>query len=418
VEIYLNADDSSVQFLSIPLSDIQRLSFRPFKWLIFLMFCICGTRGDLSATLDGPPVDYNSTELARLRPLLTAVPISLGALIFADHEGLNDRVPGTSRGISTRQLCRDDDFRKGVKNRDASCVVTRLSAEASDAAHLIPWSKGDDYIQKVLQDRSPLYGTVSTNFGIDSIENGVLLTKTVHALLDRGSVAFIKTPNIITGLEPTDIRRVDFGPPRQDHVTLQRLQKPDDDDPAFLESLTTASVRKPRPFAAFAVGAHVDAMFRGTGRSPPSAVILDYVYGIAAYRSWSSLGPGGIHDIMDTYRRQNYAHLPHEPPNDEDSQEDSPPSRESDDPNDTEYDPSDDTSSGEPSDGSDPLPTSSQRTKTIHKLNTVLVLLQGVTPQEAANRREMKMEEAALNAQEAGQSKFKLLGPSLRRHPA
>ena len=28
------------------------------------MFSICGTCGNLSATPDGPPVDYNSTELA------------------------------------------------------------------------------------------------------------------------------------------------------------------------------------------------------------------------------------------------------------------------------------------------------------------------------------------------------------------
>ncbi len=64
VEIYLNVHESQVPFLSIPLSDVQRLSIRPFKWLRFVMFSICGARGDLYATLDGPPVDYDGTALA------------------------------------------------------------------------------------------------------------------------------------------------------------------------------------------------------------------------------------------------------------------------------------------------------------------------------------------------------------------
>ncbi len=64
VNIYLNVDGSQVSFLSIPHSDVQRLSIRPFRWLRFVMFSICGARGDLSATPDGPPVDYDSTSLA------------------------------------------------------------------------------------------------------------------------------------------------------------------------------------------------------------------------------------------------------------------------------------------------------------------------------------------------------------------
>jgi hypothetical protein len=61
VEIYLNLHGSQVSFLSIPDSDVQRLSIRPFKWLRYVMFSICGARGDLSATPDGPPVDYGGS---------------------------------------------------------------------------------------------------------------------------------------------------------------------------------------------------------------------------------------------------------------------------------------------------------------------------------------------------------------------
>jgi len=64
VDIHLNIPESRDPFISIPNSDVRRLSKRPFKWLRFVMFCICGARGDLSATPDGPPVDYDSTSFS------------------------------------------------------------------------------------------------------------------------------------------------------------------------------------------------------------------------------------------------------------------------------------------------------------------------------------------------------------------
>ena len=63
VNIYLKIEDRQVLALSIPFSDIERLSIRPIKWLRFVTFAICGVRGDLSATPNGPPVDYASVSL-------------------------------------------------------------------------------------------------------------------------------------------------------------------------------------------------------------------------------------------------------------------------------------------------------------------------------------------------------------------
>jgi hypothetical protein len=61
VNIHLSIDDSQVLFLSIPLSDVQRLSIRPLKWLRFVTFTVCGARGDLSETLGGPSVNYDAS---------------------------------------------------------------------------------------------------------------------------------------------------------------------------------------------------------------------------------------------------------------------------------------------------------------------------------------------------------------------
>jgi hypothetical protein len=51
------------------------------------------------------------------------------------------------------------------------------------------------YIQKVVKDRSPLYGPIVTISEIDAIENGILLAKTLHSKFGRGAVAFIKVCN-------------------------------------------------------------------------------------------------------------------------------------------------------------------------------------------------------------------------------
>jgi len=60
VDIYLSVHGERIRLLSIPLRDVQRLSIRPFKWLRFVMFCICGAKGQLSAMPDGLPVDYDT----------------------------------------------------------------------------------------------------------------------------------------------------------------------------------------------------------------------------------------------------------------------------------------------------------------------------------------------------------------------
>jgi hypothetical protein len=64
IEIFLSSERDNVPFLSIPRSDIERLAIFPFRWIRYVMFTICGARGDLLTTSDGPFVDYNKTEIA------------------------------------------------------------------------------------------------------------------------------------------------------------------------------------------------------------------------------------------------------------------------------------------------------------------------------------------------------------------
>jgi hypothetical protein len=64
IEIFLSIDETQVSFLSIPRSDIERLAVLPFRWIRYVIFAISGARGDLSATPNGPAVDYENTEIA------------------------------------------------------------------------------------------------------------------------------------------------------------------------------------------------------------------------------------------------------------------------------------------------------------------------------------------------------------------
>jgi hypothetical protein len=64
IEIFLIIDETQISFLSIPRSDIERLAVSPFHWIRYVMFAICGARGDLSTTPNGPAVGYENTEIA------------------------------------------------------------------------------------------------------------------------------------------------------------------------------------------------------------------------------------------------------------------------------------------------------------------------------------------------------------------
>ncbi|KAF8345741.1 hypothetical protein F5887DRAFT_1188883 [Amanita rubescens] len=220
VNIYLHIEDRQVLPLSIPFSDIERLSVRPAKWLRFVTFAICGVRGDLSAMPNGPPVDYDSISLHDISETYYCTPE--GDYHLIDHNAKNDRI---------------------------TCHALHVSAVICDAAHLLAKSKGDEYIGAVLQDRLNSYDPA---LGINSVENGMFLSKNLHASLALGSSAFLKTPNF--ALDPTDIPRVEADPTPPSRITLHHL-KPDTSHDPILQH---------------------DARIAGTGISPPSTIILDF----------------------------------------------------------------------------------------------------------------------------------------------
>ncbi|SRR6266404_5941544 len=109
-----------------------------------------------------------------------------------------------------------------------------------------------------------------------------------------------------------DIRRIQRHEqdPTQTHITLQYLGKPKD----FNQYMVKAAEHKSEPMGAL-IGPHVDILCQGTGTPLPSAIIMDFIYGVAAYHLWSSRrGQGDIHEVMANYHDTHYKILTH-PPN-------------------------------------------------------------------------------------------------------
>ena len=68
----------------------------------------------------------------------------------------------------------------------------------------------------------------------------------------------------------------------------------------------------------------VDALMVGTGNSPPPSVILDFMYGVAAYQRWHS-DPAAIDQVMKERYEDKYRNIPIlavSDPSDDSSEED------------------------------------------------------------------------------------------------
>ena len=184
IKIYLNCPRSQIPFLSIPLSDVLRLSIRPLKWLRYVMFSICGARGELSTGPEGPVVDYETTALVddRIYYYITSgkvscctrdgcsprhIPVSPELCHFIDYQGLNDRVTTTTHSDQSSGCT---EFRDRILERDGStCVVTHEVVEGCDAAHLIPGSKTDEVAFMIIQCGSSLIVSYRTFSGFSKI---------------------------------------------------------------------------------------------------------------------------------------------------------------------------------------------------------------------------------------------------------
>ena len=135
-----------------------------------------------------------------------------------------------------------------------------------------------------------------------------------------------------------------------------------------------------------------DARIASTGISPPSTVILDYMYGVAAYQRWGS--GQDIREVMEQRFAEHYKSIPIPPASPCSSDRDS--FSEPDDPNDGDYIPN-----RRPRGRNQSAKMSDGMLRAMDKVLALSMLLKGTTPELMAAERQRREEAEELRAMEA-----------------
>ena len=139
-----------------------------------------------------------------------------------------------------------------------------------------------------------------------------------------------------------------------------------------------------------------DARIAGTGLSPPPSILLDFMYGVAAFRCW---GAGqDINEEMGNWFTKHYQSIPIPPPGEVSSDDDN--IQDSDDLNDGDYEP----------DGQRRRRNHRSQDEMLRAMDYVLALsmfAKGTTPQLMAAERQRQEQEAELRAKEASRVKVR-----------
>ncbi|KAF9508797.1 hypothetical protein BS47DRAFT_1350045 [Hydnum rufescens UP504] len=262
VELWFSFNNLTRHALSIPITECQKYAVNPLKWLRFLGYAICGQQGQLSISNTGPPIDDYLAAI-EARPYYF---VSQDDPCFVDFDAMEDRTSDASVVTDRR-----GDFEYRVRERDVTCVVTGDSPRFCDACHILPHSKGDNYIVNVINYRGGLDHPEDIQ-AIDDPRNGFLLNLMLHRLLGDGDSAFLKTPNF--ALTVDDIPST---PPRQAGMATPASRSTLHH---FLDvSTLSAQIHHFSPN-------NTDARHPQNMDQWPPALILDYVHGVAILKAW------------------------------------------------------------------------------------------------------------------------------------
>ena len=139
-----------------------------------------------------------------------------------------------------------------------------------------------------------------------------------------------------------------------------------------------------------------DARIAGTGISPPSTVILDFMYGVAAYRRWGS--GQDIKEVMEQRFAERYKSIPIPPASPYSSEGDS--SSEPDDPDNDDYKPN-----RQPRGRNHSSNMSDGMLRAMDNVLALSMLLKGTTPELMAKERQKREEAEELRAKEVSRVK-------------
>jgi len=168
-------------------------------------------------------------------------------------------------------------FRDELLERDACCVFTGGKPIQVIAMHIIPFRRGSEWLEKIVNNRPNYDENVESLSDINDIRNGLSVNAGFHSYFDARMVVIIKTPNnVLTtadipqlgGDRPNDVPdEVTY--PKDTRYSVQWLKDPNDG---------YATKNHPN---------NLDATFKkDTQTTKPSDLLLHYNYGAAAVKQW------------------------------------------------------------------------------------------------------------------------------------
>ncbi|KAF8341791.1 hypothetical protein F5887DRAFT_1218252, partial [Amanita rubescens] len=268
VALVLLQDRNSVFYLEIPLDIINNLCLKPLKYLLYLGWCILGAEGVLALEPDGDEIDTDEDLDEDVYHYVTYDELDLASII--DPEVIKTRTNVPSETTEMR-----NDFSTDLLERDVCCVWTGTDPFIGDGFHIIPYKRGSEWLQQIIENRPKDDENVKELNEINDIRNGVFANSGIHRAFDRRRAAILKTPNSILQTEdvpPRHLRehiseKVSY-PPRC-RYTLQWLVTPNANTMSSIPNNSDATFRKRTP-----------------KRDYPSGILLHYIYGAAAIKNW------------------------------------------------------------------------------------------------------------------------------------
>ncbi|TFY80737.1 hypothetical protein EWM64_g3276 [Hericium alpestre] len=175
-------------------------------------------------------VDYGQTK--NLLDHYLFIPVSTDTyLTFVDPNGIASSITQSS------QIC-DQRFIQKVQDPDGHrCLFSQASKNVCEVTHIVPYSKGDLYIETLMRRRMQAAAaagltTASLITDIDDPRNALNINANIHNTLfrvpvpNRDSVAILVTPNF--AMETTDIPPSPLGlpssPPHEEKIYRMTLQ--------------------------------------------------------------------------------------------------------------------------------------------------------------------------------------------------
>ncbi|KLO09939.1 hypothetical protein SCHPADRAFT_999898 [Schizopora paradoxa] len=283
IKLHITIDGDTCPVFEIPRVDFKNFTTFPLKWLRFLGFTIYGAEGHISLAVDGESEnDSVGVDVVHLLSN-TYYYVSQGAppKLF----DVIDAMYCHSSNSSAPSL-RATSFREKILQRDDRCIMT-TQAEGCHAYHIIPHSKGDDFIKMLTTTYAASATDTEIVDDINDVRNGFLLHESIHPLLDHSDVAILKTPNF--ALQPNEVPGFSN---QEERFTFQWFPERNRVERPFNQQMQNMY--------------NVDASFPSNtiDFEKPSVILLNVMYAASALQAWGMVDfarfiGGALHDAPE-----------------------------------------------------------------------------------------------------------------------